>query len=329
VVAANQNYNNGLVKLQSTIAQAASMPNGPDPAVAAATQADAASAKLITRTLTSSFPVDNEAHLEAKVNELMLEPITNVEALAKGMGAAEINAKGRVLCSALNLITNKFPFNPVADPEVSLDELNSIFKAKDGKLWQFYETGLKNFVVCNGSDCTPVPGAPAQVDSRFLFFFKQAVAFSRALYGDSGTDPNFRYTLRPIKSDLIDEFDLTVNGDTAHLNGGGQRTYAWPGAGTPGFHLDLKLTGGGNPLGGEPYTGLWAVFRFFADADTTTRSGVGYEFRWNPRQGKRGTAVTVNGKPLTYEFFVDTNGAPAVFSKDFLAGLKCAPTVAH
>ena len=88
---------------------------------------------------------------------------------------------------------------------------------------------------------------PAPVEARFLAFFRQAAAFSKALYGDSGTDPNFRYTMRPIKSDLIDEFDLTVNGDTAHLNGGGQRTYAWPGAGTPGFHLDLKLNGGGNP----------------------------------------------------------------------------------
>jgi type VI secretion system protein ImpL len=329
VVASNQSYNNGLVKLQGTIAQAAGMPNGPDQVVAKATQDDAANAKLTTRQLTSTFPVDMDGHLEAKVNDLMLEPITNVEALAKGMGAAEINAKGRVLCSALNPITNKFPFNPNADPEVTPDELNSIFKAKDGKLWQFYESGLKNFIVCNGSDCEPLPGAPAQIDPRFLAFFKQAVAFSKALYGDSGTDPNFRYTMRPIKNDLIDEFDLTVNGDVAHLNGGGQRTYAWPGPGTPGFHLDLKLTGGGTPIGGEPYTGYWAVFRFFADADATSRSGVGYNFRWVPRQGKRGSPIVVKDKPLSYEFFVDTNGAPAVFSKDFLSALRCAATVAH
>ena len=328
VVAANQNYNNGLVKLQSTIAQAAAMPNGPDPAAAAATQSDAANAKLVTRQLTASFPVDSE-HLEAKVNDLMLEPITNAEALAKGMGAAEINGKGKALCSAMNLVTSKFPFNPAADPEVTLDELNSVFKAKDGKLWQFYESGLKNFIVCTGADCVVAQNPPAPVEARFLAFFRQAAAFSKALYGDSGTDPNFRYTMRPIKSDLIDEFDLTVNGDTAHLNGGGQRTYAWPGAGTPGFHLDLKLNGGGNPIGGEPYTGLWAVFRFFADADRTDRSGAGYDFTWNPRQGKRGAPVTSNGKPLSYQFFVDTNGAPAVFSKDFLAGLKCAPTVVH
>jgi type VI protein secretion system component VasK len=305
------------------------MPNGPDPAVVSLVQGDALNATQITRQLTASFPVDIEVHLEGKVTELLLEPITNVVGLIKGEPVRDINNKGRALCSSLNLITNKFPFNPTADPEVTLEELNSIFKAKDGKLWQFYESGLKNFVICTGSECAQVQNPPGPVDPRFLAFFKQAVAFSRALYGETATDPNFRYTLRPIKNDLIDEFDLTVNGDTAHLNGGGQRTYAWPGTGTPGFHLDLKLTGGGNPLGGEPYTGLWAVFRFFADADTTARSGVGYEFRWNPRQGKRGAAVTINGKPLSYEFFVDTNGAPAVFSKDFLGGLRCAPIVAR
>jgi type VI secretion system protein ImpL len=329
VVTANQGYNNGLIKLQGTVAQGAAMPNGLDPAATTAIQSDAASATQITRQLTASFPVDTETHLEGKVTELLLEPITNVERIIKGEPVKDINNKGRALCSSLNLITNKFPFNPVADPEVTLDELNSVFKAKDGKLWQFYESGLKNFVVCNGSDCAQVSNPPAPVEPRFLAFFKEAVAFSRALYGESGADPNFRYTLRPIKSDLIDEFDLTVNGDTAHLNGGGQRTYAWPGSGTPGFRLDLKLTTGGAPLGGEPYERLWAVFRFFADADSTTKSGVGYEFRWNPRQGKRGGPIVINGKPLTYEFFVDTNGAPAVFNKDFLAGLKCVPTVAH
>src|SRR5208282_2397056 len=91
VVTANQNYNNGLIKLQGTIAQAAAMPSGPDPAVAAATQSDAAAAKSNTKQLTATFPVDNETHLEAKVTELMLEPITNAEALAKGMGVAEVN----------------------------------------------------------------------------------------------------------------------------------------------------------------------------------------------------------------------------------------------
>jgi type VI protein secretion system component VasK len=293
---------------------------------AAAVTADANAAKLSTRQITSTLPVDLEAHLETKVNDLMLQPITNVERFVGG--SSEINAKGRAFCLALDPLLRKFPFNPNAKPEVTLDELDSLFKGKESKLWQFYEFGLKNFIVCNGADCAIAPSPPAPVDPRFLAFFKQAVAFSRAIYGEGAADPSFRYTLRPIQSDQVDEFDLSVNGDSAHLNGGGQRTFAWPGAGTPSFRLDLKLSGG-TPLGVQSRDGLWSVFRFFADADTTSRSGAGYDFRWNFRQGQGSTPPIVKGRPLSYEFFVDTNGAPAVFSKDFLSGLKCVPTVAH
>ncbi len=49
VVGANQSYNNGLMKLQGTIAQAAAMPNGPDPAAVSLVQADALNATLRLR----------------------------------------------------------------------------------------------------------------------------------------------------------------------------------------------------------------------------------------------------------------------------------------
>jgi hypothetical protein len=35
----------------------------------------------------------------------------------------------------------------------------------------------------------------------------------------------------------------------------------------------------------------------------------------------------VKGRALIYEFFVDTGGGPAVFSKDFLSTLKCVAPV--
>ncbi len=326
VVPANTIYNTGLIKLQGSINQAATVPT-PDPATAAATVADASAAKLSARQITSTFPVDNEAHLEATVNELMLKPITNVEELTKGIGAAEINGKGRAFCAALDPVTRKFPFNSTADAEVTLDELNSLFKAKDGKLSQFQEI-LKPFVVCNGADCAAAPNAPAPVDGKFVNFIKQAVTFSRALYPEGAAEPSFRYTLKPLKSDQVDEFDPAVNGEVAHLNGDGQRTFLWPGSGTPSFRLDLKLAGG-TVFGAQSDPGLWGVFRFFADSDVSSKSGAGYTFRWNFRSGKRSAAPIVKDRPLSYDFFVDTNGAPAVFSKDFLAGLRCVGTVAH
>jgi len=39
--------------------------------------------------------------------------------------------------------------------------------------------------------------------------------------------------------------------------------------------------------------------------------------------------VTVNGKPVTYTFLLDTSGAPPIFTKDFLQGFRCVPRVAN
>ncbi|MDQ6708709.1 MAG: hypothetical protein M3Z85_22350 [Acidobacteriota bacterium] len=87
--------------------------------------------------------------------------------------------------------------------------------------------------------------------------------------------------------------------------------------------------GTGTPFGVQDREGLWAVFRFFADAYRTVNTGAGYDFLWNFRQGPGGNAPRSQRRPLSYQFNLDTGGAPAVFSKKFLAGLKCVSTVAH
>jgi type VI secretion system protein ImpL len=327
VVPANQPYNNSLLKLQSTIDQAANKQT-PDPSDEAVTRTDALAARQSTRQISSSFPVDPEAHVESIVEALMLQPIANAEGLSRGMGAADINGKGAAFCAAFGPLTHKFPFNPGVQPEVTLDELGSIFRPKDGKLWVFYDTALKPILQCSAADCTPAPNAPVPVNPAFVRFFSQAARFSRALYGETGTDPNFKYTLRPQKSDQVEQFDITVNGEAAQLPGGASKAFQWPGNGTRNFKLSLKLAGG-TGLGVPSRDGLWSVFRFFADADRTVNSGAGYEFFWNFRQGQGGSAPEVNGRPLAYEFNLDTGGAPAVFSKEFLSGLKCVGSVAR
>jgi hypothetical protein len=117
-------------------------------------------------------------------------------------------------------------------------------------------------------------------------------------------------------------FDITVNGQTASMKGGTQNNYLWPGQGTRNFHLTLRIAGG-SAIDLYNLEGLWSVFRFFADADQTRPVGAGYTFGWGFRQGQGKALPSIKGRPLTYEFFVDTGGSPAVFSKDFLATLRC------
>ncbi|MGH9667691.1 MAG: ImcF-related family protein, partial [Bryobacteraceae bacterium] len=328
IVASNQSYVNALLKLQQTIDQAANAPGAPDPNAAKATRDDAASARLTTKQLSNTFPIDREGHVETVSENLLMEPITNAEALARGMGIGDVNAKGAGFCAAFNAMTRKFPFAPTAREEASLTEVNDLLKPKDGKLWVFYDGSLKNFLTCQGGQCQPNPNSPAPVNPAFVRFFGQVVGFSHALYGDSGTDPNYKYSLKPQRSDLVESFDIRVNDQEAKLAGGQQHPYVWPGPGNRDFRLTVKVTGGSS-LDVQTYDGLWAVFRFFADADRSSSTGSGSTFSWVVRSGRANSTTMINGKPLAYQFDVDTGGAPAVFSKDFLAGLKCVSTVAH
>jgi type VI protein secretion system component VasK len=134
----------------------------------------------------------------------------------------------------------------------------------------------------------------------------------------------YEYSLTPQKSDLIDEFDVTVNDSSSKLKGGTQHSYVWPGPGTRNFKLDLKLVGGGLPQEMSSYEGPWSVFRFFAAADKTT----GNVFSWTPTKGRDLQPTRINGRLLTYDFSVGTNG-PAVFSKEFLSRLTCVVPVAR
>jgi type VI protein secretion system component VasK len=205
-----------------------------------------------------------------------------------------------------------------------LAEIADVFKPKDGKLWVLYEGGLKKAIQCKDGECTPLDKAPMTISPSFLRFFNQAVKFSRALYADAGADPNYHYALSLQKSDQIDSVEVTVNGDHAKLPGGTKKDYIWPGGTGRNFKVTLNLAGG-TSTGLPPRDGLWSVFRFFADADKTTFNGTAYDFLWSPRQGRDGGGLIIADRPLSYTFTVDTNGAPAVFSKEFLAGLKCLP----
>ena len=316
IVQPNQSYNGGLMNLQQAVDRAANK----DPSGEQSTRDNAQSARLSTRQLSATFPPDPEAHIDQRTEELLLQPITYLDNLAGG----DLRAGGAAFCAAFNPLTVKFPFNPTATAEVSLDELGSILRPQTGKLWTFYESSLKSIMPCPNGECSPQGSTP--INPVFVRYISQMMKFSRAVYGDSGQDPNLRYTLRPQSTDQVDDFAVTVNGDVAQLKGGASKQFTWPGQGTRTFRLDLKVAGG-SQLGAQSYDGPWAVFRFFADANRTTNAGNGYTFTWAVTSGRSQQPQMVKGRALIYEFFVDTGGGPAVFSKDFLSTLKCVAPV--
>jgi type VI secretion system protein ImpL len=305
----NAGYNNGLINLKGAVDRFANR----DPDSERGMRDVAGQAEAITKQLSATFPPDREARIDRRTETLLLQPIQYVYDLV----GADLRSSGQRFCIAFGGLTNKFPFNPTAVPEVTLAELADILQPPSGQLWTFYNNSLKSSIQCQNGLCT---ATNPQISPRFVRFLGDLMQFSRALYGDAGTEPNYRYTLRPEQNARLEAFNVTINGESVLLRPPSGRQFVWPGTGMRSFKLGLRLTGGGE-LPGPEFEGLWAVFRFFADANRTARSGTGNIFEWDLTQGKSQQTA------LNYRFFVDTN--PAVFSKDFLSTLRCIGPLAR
>ena len=318
IVDANRPYNSGLQALQQAVDRAAD-PSANKEDASHAMRDSGQSAQLTARQLGAGFPPDTEAQIDQRSLELLLQPIKYLD----GMVSSDLKGSGQSFCTAFNQATlHKFPFDPQAKDEVKLDDLSALLQPKSGKLWVYYEGSLKSVLQCSNGECSASGGTA--LSPGFASFIGNLMKFSRAIYGDTGTEMNYQYSLTPQKSDLVDEFDVTVNSAQSKLKGGTQHSFVWPGSGARNFELDLKLVGGGLPQQAKTYDGPWAVFRFFSDADKTT----GSVFSWSVTSGRDQQPTKINGKPLTYDFSVGTTG-PAVFSKEFLSKLKCVVPVAR
>jgi type VI secretion system protein ImpL len=315
----NEEYVRALGKLQSDVDAVANSPAGND---AAANQAlsDARDAKATTNQLAAiKFNPDPEN----QVRNLLLEPITNVEAKLRGVGADELNAGGKGLCGQFGKVLSKYPFNPASKQDATVEEVNSILKKPDGALWKFYDDNLRKFLTKQGNQYVAVPGTNVTLAARFIDFFNQATAFSEFLY--AGGDPHFTYSLKPVASETVQRIGLDIDGQKLDYTGGAAaaKQFTWQAGGTH----SAKGTYGAEGVTFETQDGIWAIFRMFGDADKGPASGGAGQYDWIIRQGKAGAPSMVNGKPVTVRLELEMTGPP-VFQKGFFSRLACVSEVA-
>jgi len=255
----------------------------------------------------------------------MEDPITYVENLLRSLGPATLNANGRNFCADYRAMFNKFPFNRTSKTDATLDDVNSIFKSPDGKFWKFYHDNLEKLLPKQGSDYVPTTVDGVTLTPGFVAFFKKAAGFGNSLYAGGTPDPHFTYTLTSVQSDGIEGAVLDLDGQQVSYSGGKMVTKQLNWQGTGASH-EVKATykrGGDNDWDTEQ--GLWAIFKFFYQADHQIPSGGAYILEWVMRSGKDAKPVTIEGgKELTVRFQVDV----PMFQKDFFAGLQCVADVA-
>lgn len=324
----NSSYMNSLVGLQASVEQAANASPGERDPVVGQVNAQATQAKVVTRQVAQNFRIDPNTKVESTVQELMEKPILYAEALVRALGPAELNAKGRALCGQLQALMRKYPFKADAGIEASLAEVAAIFQPGSGALWTFYEEDLREHLMRQGPVYAANPASKMRLNPAFVNFFNRAAAFSEAIYPGGSREARLNYKLTGYPAEGIRRLNLTVENQAlvVERSPAGQ-AFLWPGSGNQTVTLTGQF-GGGPDLAFASYEGLWAIFRFFGDADRWQTAGNVHRLEWVLRQGRAGRPLTLpDGRPLTVRF--DLEAAAPVFHKGFLAGLDCVSTVAR
>ncbi|MBS1857222.1 MAG: hypothetical protein JST11_17775 [Acidobacteria bacterium] len=324
----NQGYMNAMVTLQASVDAVASQPTAPNDAAAAQTLTNATAARVAAKQVAQTFRIDPEGHVDTMTEKLLEDPITNVEALLRNLGPAELNGKGKGLCSVYRPVWNKYPFNAASTVPASIAEVNGIFHKPDGALWKFYDENLQKLLPKQGNQYVAATAGGVTLTPAFVSFFNQAAAFSDFIYAGNTPDPHMSYTLKPVPSDGIQTVGLRLDGQSFTYSGGdaAPKQFVWQAAGAHEARATVKF-GGGPELAWSTNDGLWAVFQFFNKAETWRPSGNGYMLEWIIRIGKDPVQLP-SGKPLTVRFELDMGGAPLVFQKGFFSRMGCVADVA-
>ncbi|MDE3164176.1 MAG: hypothetical protein KGN36_00065 [Acidobacteriota bacterium] len=327
IAAPNQGYMNAMVTLQASVDAVAQQPTVND-AAAAPTLSNATAARVAAKQVAQTFRIDPDGHVDTMSEKLLEDPITNVEALLRNLGPAELNGKGKGLCSVYRTVWGKYPFNAASNVQATVADVNGIFHRPDGALWKFYDENLQKLLPRQGNQYVAATAGGVTLTPGFVAFFNQAAAFSDFLYAGNTADPHMTYTLKPVPSEGIQTVGLRLDGQGFTYSGGdaAAKQFVWQAAGTHEARATVKF-GGGPELAWSNNDGLWAVFQFFNKAETWRPAGSGNVLEWIIRIGKDPVQLP-SGKPLTVRFELDMGGAPQVFQKGFFPRMACVADVA-
>ena len=317
-------YIDSLAKLQKALADA--VPNLKTDPNAANKPIDAAGdSRMQVKAVARSFNPDPEGRVDQMTYNILEDPIVQVDRFLKGMGKDELNAKGAGLCNQRFAgLRGKFPFNPAAVPEATLDDVIRVFRPGDGSIWTFVEGDLKKYMKKDGGRWTGVSEGNIQINPAFVSFVNQSQLFADMVFPGGAQQPKMTYTLTPVKSEVIIGSTLTIDGQTQTFGAsGGGKQFTWPGTTQQGVRGGVKAVGG-TVLDVEAQPGLWGIYRFIYAADRVTPSAGGQTIEWIPRLGKAGKPMQINEKIASYKFDVNV----PVFSREFTKTLACVPVVA-
>ena len=318
----NTNYVNGLLGLQSSVAQvaqdptAANNPGAVTPIITASGMAHNAASQTAF-----GFTLDPQAHVDQTVLALMQAPINSVDEVVRGRGPAQANGSGASFCSGFSQVMAKFPFSPNATSEASSAEVASLLQPGSGSLWQLYDSTLKPLLIQQGSTWVPVQGSPMHLNPDFTRFFNRAASLSAVLY-PAGGSPGLSFTAHVLPSKGIKNVTLVV--DAQRLTGSdASKQFTWSLASSQQAQLIASYGSGTLPL--LQFNGPWAVFHLLGkgrleQSGATERLAYPLEISNTP--------IVVDGVPLIVHLELSGPNANLLVPGG-LSGMRCVSTIAH
>jgi type VI secretion system protein ImpL len=330
----NGPYMGALLALQAALEQVANGPKGDGSDVLLAQAAAKASeAKVLTRQVAQNFRPDPERRIDAAVQKLLEDPISNAEGLVRSAGPGELNGKGRVFCGQIQDVMSKYPFTPTATKEATLQDLSSLFSPKDGALWSFYKSTLSKVLIKQGNQYVDDPSGSVRTTPAFREYWNRVAIFTDVMFPANAKQPQpqpkLAVTLKLVPNKSVNNVRLSIEGKNLSSNGSNPSpmVFTWTGS-TQSVTLIAKM-GNSPDLTFGRYDGFWGPFRFFADAEKWDIKGSTATFERILRQGAQGTPLTLqDGTPVSLKFELDSGASP-IFHKGFMSGLRCVSEIAR
>lgn len=236
-------------------------------------------------------------------------------AAAVSTEAAELNGRGRALCTRVEQLTTKFPFNVDATSDASLSDVKAILAPGTGELWVFQQERLASYIEKQGNTWVAKGGGKVELSKSFIDFFNRAAEVSAALFAEDPATPTVRWLASGVITDQTPMLILKNNGKEARFDKKSfKNEVIWPA--TNGRDAELQAQFKKNkPLKVRGATGDWAIFHLVTSADAFEGQGV----TWN--------ATGKDAEPVMVRFEALRREASSVLTRGWLGRMSCVAQV--
>ncbi len=209
----------------------------------------------------------------------------------------------------ISKIARRFPFSDAAE-EVRLADLGDFMAPGGGKLWNFFNTHIRPFLVMRGGRWKPRKwlGQGIGFSADFLRSIRAADNLTKVLFSGSKQKPGLFFYVNPVPTPGIQQVVLRINGQSYEYRNypGEWRRFEWPAANpVAGASLKAVSTENNHHVVLDK-RGEWALFHLLKAARLRHQGANVYLTTWRMRM--------VNGRHVNVMFRIRTGGNGNMFN---------------